>query len=157
MLGVAIDEQYGGMGFGFFEAGLIAEEVGRNIAPLPYISHCISAALPIQQFGSDEQKARLLPGAVSGDVLLTAALMEANNEDPTQPLLCRAQASAEGVQISGEKLCVPFAEQADHILLAAAGEAGPVVVLLQAGMPGLSLEAMEVSTYEPQYLSLIHI
>ena len=151
LLGVAIDEQYGGMGFGFFEAGLIAEEVGRNIAPLPYISHCISAALPIQQFGSDEQKARLLPGAVSGDVLLTAALMEANNEDPTQPLLCRAQASAEGVQISGEKLCVPFAEQADHILLAVAGEAGPVVVLLQAGMPGLSLESMEVSTYEPQY------
>ena len=56
LLGVAIDEQYGGMGFGFFEAGLIAEEVGRNIAPLPYIAHCISAALPIQQFASDEQK-----------------------------------------------------------------------------------------------------
>ena len=151
LLGVAIDEQYGGMGFGFFEAGLIAEEVGRNIAPLPYISHCISAALPIQQFGSDEQKARLLPGAVSGQILLTAALMEANNEDPTLPLLCRAQTSTEGVQISGEKLCVPFAEQADHILLAAAGENGPVVVLLQPGMAGLSVEAMEVSTYEPQY------
>lgn len=151
LLGVAIEEQYGGMGFGFFEAALIAEEVGRNIAPLPYISHCISAAMPVQQFGSAEQKQRLLPGVVSGEQLLTAALMEANNEDPTQPRLCSAQADGEAVLISGEKLCVPFAAQADYVLLAATDGDGAVVVMLSRQAEGVALEAMEVTTYEPQY------
>lgn len=158
LLGVAVDEEYGGMGFGFFEAALIAEEVGRSIAPLPFISHCISAALPIQQFASSEQKQRLLPGAVSGETLLTAALMEANNEDPSQPRDCRAERSGDGLRISGEKLCVPFAKQAQHILLAAADGDAAVVVLLQPGSAGLEMAAMEVTNYEPQYrLSLDNV
>ena len=151
LLGVAIDEQYGGMGFGFFEAALIAEEVGRSIAPLPFISHCISAAIPIQRFGNDEQKQRLLPGVVSGEQLLTAALMEANNEDPSQPRLCHAQADANGVRISGEKLCVPYAQQAEYMLVAAAEGEHAVVVLVPSTAAGVTLEAMEVTTYEPQY------
>lgn len=151
LLGVALEEQYGGMGFGYFEAALIAEEVGRSIAPLPFISHCISTALPLQKFGSQEQKQRLLPGTVSGELLLTSALLEANNEDPAQPRLCRAQGGDQGLVISGEKLCVPFAKQSDYLLLSACDGDQPVVVLVPSNAGGLSLEAMEVTTYEPQY------
>ena len=58
LLGVAVDEAHGGMGFGFFELALLVEEAGRSIAPLPLIANLVSAALPLQHFGSEAQKAQ---------------------------------------------------------------------------------------------------
>jgi alkylation response protein AidB-like acyl-CoA dehydrogenase len=151
LLGVAIEEQYGGMGFGFTELALFIEEVGRSIAPVPVISHLVSAALPIQKFASDEQKERLLPAAASGELLLTAALMEENNEDPATPILTTAIADGDGYIVSGTKSCVPFAGQSGRILLSAQTDAGVVVLLVDPAASGLSLQAIKVSTYEPQY------
>jgi 3-oxocholest-4-en-26-oyl-CoA dehydrogenase beta subunit len=151
LLGVAIEEQYGGMGFGFFELALLVEEAGRTIAPLPVISHLVSAALPIAAFGSASQKQRWLPGAASGETLLTAALMECNNEDPAKPLLTVAETRGGGVVISGEKRCVPFAKQADRILVAARDGEGVCVVLVSPEAAGVTLTNVEASTYEPQY------
>ena len=103
LLGVAVSEEYGGMGFGFFELGLLVEEAGRTIAPLPLVSHLISAALPIQQFGSTAQKQQWLPGVASGELMLTAALCEAYNDDPAQPYLTTASADGDGLLLNGEK------------------------------------------------------
>ena len=50
LTGVCAEERYGGMGFGFMEQALFIEEVGRSIAPVPAIAHCVSALLPIQRF-----------------------------------------------------------------------------------------------------------
>jgi alkylation response protein AidB-like acyl-CoA dehydrogenase len=151
LLGVAIDEAYGGMGFGFTELALLIEEVGRCIAPLPAIAHLASAALAIQRFGSVAQKERWLPAACSGREILSAALVEELNENPQQPCATTAQAEGEGYRVSGVKYGVPFAARADRILLAAATDAGVVVLLLDPGAPGVTLEAMKVTTYEPQY------
>ncbi|MFT5889173.1 MAG: alkylation response protein AidB-like acyl-CoA dehydrogenase [Zhongshania sp.] len=152
LLGVAVDEKYGGMGFGFFELGLLIEEVGRTIAPLPLISHLVAAALPIQQFGSEAQKQRWLPGVCSGEALLTAALSESYNEDPSQPVLVSAKKEGEGLRLNGEKTCVPFAHIANRILLSAKTVNGVVVVLLDPKAEGVHLTPMQVTTYEPQFL-----
>jgi alkylation response protein AidB-like acyl-CoA dehydrogenase len=152
LLGVAIDEEFGGMGFGFFELGLLVEEVGRAIAPLPLISHLISAALPIQQFASHAQKLAWLPKVASGEILLTAALSEAYNDDPTQPYLTTAKAEGDSLVLNGEKTNVPFAHSADRILLAAKTSDGIAVVLLDTKAEGVSLSAQQVTTYEPQYV-----
>jgi alkylation response protein AidB-like acyl-CoA dehydrogenase len=152
LLGVAVDEKYGGMGFGFFELGLLVEEVGRTIAPLPLISHLVAAALPIQQFGSEAQKQRWLPGVCSGEELLTAALSESYNEDPSQPVLVSAKKEGEGLRLNGEKTCVPFAHIANRILLSAKTVNGVVVVLLDPKAEGVHLTPMQVTTYEPQFL-----
>ena len=152
LLGVAIDEQYGGMGFGFIELALFIEELGRSIAPVPAISHLVSAALPIQAFANSEQKQRLLSGVVSGETLLTTALMEPGNEDPARPRLTRAIASDDGYQISGVKSCVPFAHLAERIIVAAKTDNGVVVLLLDPKANGVVLEPIKVSTYEPQFL-----
>ncbi|MFT6551708.1 MAG: alkylation response protein AidB-like acyl-CoA dehydrogenase [Zhongshania marina] len=152
LLGVAIDEEFGGMGFGFFELGLLVEEVGRAIAPLPLISHLISAALPIQQFASHAQKLAWLPKVASGEILLTAALSEAYNDDPTQPYLTTAKAEGDSLVLNGEKTNVPFAHIADRILLAAKTSDGIAVVLLDTKAEGVSLSAQQVTTYEPQYV-----
>ncbi len=76
LLGVAVPEEHGGMGFGFMEVALLMEEAGRSIAPAPLAVHMAGGIVPIARFGSAEQKARLLPGAASGEIVLTAALEE---------------------------------------------------------------------------------
>lgn len=151
LLGTAIDERHGGMGFGFTELALLIEETGRTIAPVPAIPHLVSATLPIQQFGSDALQGRWLPDAVNGKSLLTAALMEDGEEHPGMPRATRAVPAGSGYRISGEKLCVPFAAQADRILLAASCEAGVVVVLVDPDAAGVALTPLQVTTFEPQY------
>lgn len=151
LLGVAIAEEYGGMGFGFTELGLFIEEVGRTIAPVPAISHLVSAALPIQEFGSAAQKEALLPGSVSGATLLTTALMETNNENPAKPLSTVASAAGDGYTVSGVKTCVPFARQAARVIVGAKTDNGVVVLLVDPSAVGVTLEEVKVSTYEPQY------
>jgi 3-oxocholest-4-en-26-oyl-CoA dehydrogenase beta subunit len=152
LLGVAVDEEYGGMGFGFFELGLLVEEAGRTIAPLPLISHLISSALPIQQFGSSAQQQKWLPGVCSGETLLTAALSEAHNDDPAEPYLTTAKVDGDTLLLSGQKTNVPFANIANRILLAAKSSDGVVVVLLDPKSEGVSLTTQQVTTYEPQFV-----
>ena len=151
LLGVAIDESYGGMGFGFTELALLVEEVGRTIAPVPVIPHLVSAALPIQRFGSEAQKQALLPGAVDGSQLLTAALNELGSEDPAQPNATEAVPEASGFRVSGVKTCVPFAQQAHRLLLSARTDTGTVVLLVDPQAEGVALTETQYTTYEPQY------
>lgn len=158
LLGVAIDESHGGMGFGFTELALLIEECGRTIAPLPIISHLVSAVLPIQRFGREQQQRQWLAAAVSGELLLTAALMEPGSEDPANPASVTATSEGDGYRLSGIKTCVPFADQAARILLAAHTDAGVVVLLLDPNTDGVSLTPLKVTNYEPQYeLSLDHV
>lgn len=150
LLGVGIDEAQGGMGFGFMEVALLIEELGRTIAAAPLISHLVSAALPIQAFGNEDQKNRYLPDAVTGKSLLTAALMEELNEDPTQPERCTAVADGDGFVLSGQKRCVPFARQADVMLVAAKSDQGVVVALVDPKQDGVQLTDLQVTQFEPQ-------
>src|SRR3954447_22992743 len=75
LLGIAIPEAHGGLGFGFLDLCLVLQEIGRHVAPLPLVPTLVSAALPIVQFGSDAQQ-QLLDGVVAGSTILTAALTE---------------------------------------------------------------------------------
>lgn len=151
LLGVALEEAYGGMGFGYTELAMFIEEVGRNIAPVPVIASLVSAALPIQKFGTSEQKERLLPGAGSGKIILSAGLMEALGENPAEPRATTAVASDGGYTVTGIKTCVPYAHRAERVLLSAATDGGPVVLLVDPKAPGVSLTPLKVTTYEPQY------
>ena len=151
LLGVAVDEAHGGMGFGFFELALLVEEAGRSIAPLPLIANLVSAALSLQHFGSEAQKAQWLPGVVSGEVILSAALMEAGNEDPRAPSHTHAERDGDDLILSGSKQCVPFAERAQRILVSARLGSGVAVVLLDPGSAGVTLTKVEATHYEPQY------
>jgi len=52
LLGIAIPEAHGGGGYGFLEAAIVLEQIGRTVAPVPYLSTVVLGALPIAQFGS---------------------------------------------------------------------------------------------------------
>ena len=149
LLGVAIDQAHGGMGLGFFELALLVEEAGRVLAPLPLIPHAVSAALTIQQFGTEAQRAALLPGAAEGSLLLTAALSEANNDKPEQPTAVQAVADGVGYRLSGAKTCVPYARSATAILASATTPDGPLVVLIDPLAAGVSFSEVSYTTFEP--------
>jgi alkylation response protein AidB-like acyl-CoA dehydrogenase len=151
LLGVAAPEAHGGMGFGFMEIGLLAEEAGRVIAAVPLLPHVVGGILPIAEAGSEAQRARLLPGAIDGSLLLSAALEEGTGTDPLAPLTM-ARADGAGYRLSGRKVGVPFAEQADRIVLGASTPDGVVVVLLDPRAPGVRLTPIRATHFEPQAL-----
>src|ERR1700756_965450 len=75
-LGVAIPEEYGGAGAGHLELCVIAEEMGRALAPVPFSSTVYLAAEALMLAGSDAQKRTWLPKIASGEAIGTLALFE---------------------------------------------------------------------------------
>ena len=114
LLGIALPEDVGGNGFGIIELCLVLEQVGRTSAPVPVLATLVMGALPIAEFGTDEQKQRLLPAVVSGERVLTAALVELGTE-PQEPTTT-ARRDGDGWRLDGVKVCVPAGLEASHAL-----------------------------------------
>jgi alkylation response protein AidB-like acyl-CoA dehydrogenase len=72
--GIFIPEEYGGQGLGVVELVILMEELGYTLAPLPFLSNA-AAGLVLQAAGSEEQKARWLPGIASGEVRGTVGIV----------------------------------------------------------------------------------
>src|SRR5215813_11832695 len=68
-MGTAVPEQYGGAGFGYLELCVIAEELGRSLAPTPFSSTIYLAAEALLRAGNDEQKKRWLPRIAQGQAI----------------------------------------------------------------------------------------
>ena len=75
-LGVAIPEEFGGAGAGHLELCVIAEEIGRALAPVPFSSTVYLAAEALMIAGSEAQKQKWLPKIASGEAIGTLALFE---------------------------------------------------------------------------------
>ena len=105
LLGIALPESAGGLGFGFLDLCMVLREVGRQRRRrCPSIPTLVSGALPIARFGTDAQQA-ILAKVASGDVLLTAALVEIGAE-PEKPTTT-ATRDGDGWRINGVKSNVP--------------------------------------------------
>src|SRR5437868_14391768 len=83
-LGVAIPEVYGGAGAGHLELCIIAEEMGRALAPVPFSSTVYLAAEALLIAGSDAQKQKWLPAIASGETIGTLALFEGKGNPSPQ-------------------------------------------------------------------------
>ena len=70
----AIPEEYGGLGLGYLELCVIAEELGRAVAPIPFASSVYLATEAILLAGSEEQKQHWLPKMVAGEVVTAIAM-----------------------------------------------------------------------------------
>lgn len=128
LIGTALPELHGGAGMGFLEVISILEQAGRTTAPVPLYETVVLGALPLAAFGSDAQQEAWLPKLAAGEAILTAGLMEDMTE-PEEPAT-RAQEVGGGFELRGEKICVPFAEQADRILVPARRGDGRIAVFM---------------------------
>jgi alkylation response protein AidB-like acyl-CoA dehydrogenase len=66
--GIAVAEEYGGQGLGQVELSILCEELGRTVAPVPFLPTVLAATL-IEQAGSEQQRLRWLPGLASGETV----------------------------------------------------------------------------------------
>jgi alkylation response protein AidB-like acyl-CoA dehydrogenase len=140
LLGLAVPESEGGAGQGLMELCLLLEAQGNAVAPVPLWATLVLGALPIAHFGSDEQRSRWLPGVVSGDVILTAALT-GTAASPTCSPSVRATAEGGGWVLEGTELAVPQAHLAARIVVPARTKAGGVLqALVDPQAAGVSLE-----------------
>ncbi len=149
LLGACLPEACGGSGLGFVELCIVLEEIGRAVAPVPYFAAIVLGALPLAQFGSAAQKRELLPGVVSGETILTAALEEPDGDDPTRPST-RAARDGSGWRLSGTKICVPAAHLAARVLVPAALSGGRVgLFVVDPKAPGVALQMQRATSREP--------
>ncbi|MBB85398.1 MAG: acyl-CoA dehydrogenase [Deltaproteobacteria bacterium] len=152
MLGLPFEEEYGGQGWSFFALCLLFEQAGRNLAPVPLLESIVYTALPIQQFGSDALKKDLLPSVASGEKILTAAFFEIGDPALSRTARVQAVATDDGFELSGQKVCVPYAAAASKILVSAQGEAGLGLFLVEPGADGVTLEQQDTTAHERQYV-----
>jgi len=150
LLGVAIGEACDGLDLGFESLCLLVQEVGATLAPVPVVPTLVSAALPIDRFGNDEQRRRLLPGVAEGTLLLSAALIEPGNELPGSPA-CVAEGDGDGWRLTGTKGCVPFANRVERVLVGARLDGGVAVFLLDPRAEGVELARQQTTAGEPQF------
>jgi len=98
-LGVAIPEEYGGTGAGHLELCVIAEEMGRVLAPVPFSSTVYLAAEALLVAGSEAQKKKWLPLIASGEAIGTLALFEGKgNPSPQAIKLATSNGTLNGVK-----------------------------------------------------------
>ena len=119
-LGVAIPEAYGGMGAGYLELCVVAEEMGRALAPVPFSSSVFLASEFLMLAGSESQKQTYLPRLASGETIGTFAFVEGQGQVTPQSVRTRAT----GDRLTGSKLPVPDGDIADFAIVAARTGAG---------------------------------
>ncbi|HEX9712921.1 MAG TPA: acyl-CoA dehydrogenase family protein [Actinomycetota bacterium] len=112
-------EQHGGLGQSPLDLVLLVEELGRAIAPVPFLSSVAFAGQAILRHGSDEQRARLLPSIAAGDRVACLAIADDADTFDEARVTCRAEPAGEGWRLSGEKRYVLDAPAADLFIVAA--------------------------------------
>ncbi len=142
-IGAAIPEAYGGVGLGHLAVCVLAEELGRAIAPVPFSSSVYLATEAILAYGSPAQKERWLPRLAAGEVIGTFAHAERPGiADPR-----RLAAEARDGRVSGTKLAVPDGDVAHVAVVSVNGGRGPWLHLVDLAAPGIARES--VSTFDP--------
>src|SRR5450631_379459 len=147
-LGVAIPEEFGGAGAGHLELCVIAEEIGRALAPVPFSSTVYLAAEAILLAGSDAQKQKWLSAIASGAAIGTLALFEGKGNPSPQAI----KLSAVGGNLNGVKKPVPDGAIADFAIVAArTGTSGrdSDISLFLVDMKAEGVEAKALTNLDP--------
>ncbi|WP_375209350.1 acyl-CoA dehydrogenase family protein [Hyphomonas jannaschiana] len=144
LLGAAIPEEYGGVGLGHLELCVVAEELGRVLAPVPVSSSIYLAAEFLMQAGSDSQKAEWLPKLASGEAIGTFALVEGQGRASPDKIMVRESNG----KLSGTKTPVADGCDADFAIVAARDEEDGISLYLVVLDDG-SVVREELQTIDP--------
>ncbi len=141
--GAAIPEEYGGVGLGRLAVCVIAEEIGRSVAPIPFSSSVYLATEALMLFGSEAQKQAYLPKLAAGELIGTFAMAERPGASDPRKLT----ANINGRALTGTKLAVPDGDVADFAVVAVNGGAGPWLHIVDLKGPGVTRET--ITTIDP--------
>jgi 3-oxocholest-4-en-26-oyl-CoA dehydrogenase beta subunit len=139
-MGLAIAEDHGGAGMTLQELAILIEEFGRHMVPGPFLPSVVLCGTAISEFGSDEQKAKWLPGIADGSVIFSYAQCEPNNRWDVAGVEASARLHGDSYVLNGSKVQVPFAEAADFLLVAARTEEAVAAFIVDAASRGVRME-----------------
>lgn len=125
-----VPEEYDGAGATLVEAEIVMEELGRGLVPSPFFATTAFGTVPILVFGSEQQKAELLPRIAAGEITATTALTEPSGGWGPDSIEMTAAGRGDTVRLTGTKSFVMDGHTADKIIVVAksGGEFGLYVV-----------------------------
>jgi alkylation response protein AidB-like acyl-CoA dehydrogenase len=132
-----IPEEYGGGGQTFLEVALLLEEMGRVLLPSPFVETAVLAPLLVA-VGAPAQRHRWLPSLAAHGAVATLALIEPGWTDEWGTLTLEARSDETGLHVTGRKLFVPFAPEADLVLAAVRMDGDTALLAIEKGTPGVA-------------------
>jgi 3-oxocholest-4-en-26-oyl-CoA dehydrogenase beta subunit len=155
VLAAALPESLGGAGLGLLAQCAVLAELGREVAPVPYLTSIVLGASALARFGSPGQQQRWAVPAARGEVILTAALAEEDGDDPRAPSVSAERvpedsaggrrAGGGGWTLSGVKTTVFAAPLAGLMLVPAATPPGVTVFLVSPDDAGVTVQRQLVT------------
>jgi alkylation response protein AidB-like acyl-CoA dehydrogenase len=136
------------MGMGQIEAGIVLEEIGRNLAPSPFLTTSV-AAVEALKLADKAMRDRWFPGILAGETVIGIAIEEGVKHRPEQ-IACVAERSGNGFKLTGQKQFVVQGASSDMLIVAArtAGAAGETdgltLFAVDKDAAGLSMEAVRL-------------
>jgi alkylation response protein AidB-like acyl-CoA dehydrogenase len=146
--GILVPEADGGLGMGHVEAGIVLEEIGRNLTPSPFLTSSVMAATALGA-GGDELRGRYLPGLLEGKAVYAVAIDEGPKHRPER-IKTTATRAGNGFKLSGTKSFVVQGASADMLVVAArtAGsdedDAGITLFAVPKDASGLSMDSVRL-------------
>jgi isovaleryl-CoA dehydrogenase len=144
--GITVEEEYGGLGLGYLEHLIACEEISRSSAAigLSYGAHSNLCVNQIRRWASPEQKAKYLPGLISGEHVGSLAMSEAGAGSDVVSMKLRADKVDGGYRLNGTKFWITNAAYADTLVVYAktipdAGSKGITAFLIEKDFAGFSI------------------
>ncbi|TVR27524.1 MAG: acyl-CoA dehydrogenase [Ilumatobacter sp.] len=148
LLGIGLPEAVGGSGLSLLAQSLVIEQIGRTLAPVPYLATIAMGADVLAAHGTDGQIDRWVRPAIDGECVLTAAIAEPANREPASPATTATRVDG-GWRLDGVKTAVPAATIADAILVTATVDGHAALFIVEPGAPGLTVMAQDTTNHEP--------
>ncbi|WP_297369474.1 isovaleryl-CoA dehydrogenase [Acidocella sp.] len=143
--GITVEEEWGGLGLGYFEHVLAVEEISRASASvgLSYGAHSNLCINQLRRWGSPEQKRRYLPKLISGEHVGSLAMSEVGAGSDVVSMKLRAEKRGDRYILNGNKFWITNAPIADTLVVYAktspeAGPKGISVFIVERGFKGFS-------------------
>ncbi|GAO53912.1 isovaleryl-CoA dehydrogenase [Novosphingobium sp. MD-1] len=144
--GITVEEEWGGLGLGYLDHVIAVEEVSRASASigLSYGAHSNLCVNQIRRWGTDAQKAKYLPGLISGEHVGSLAMSEAGAGSDVVGMKLRADATSGGYVLNGTKFWITNATYADTLVVYAktapeSGSRGITAFLIEKDFDGFSI------------------
>ena len=138
-LGTTIPEEHGGAGFGHLELAVIAEEVGRSLAPIPFASTAYLGTEALLLAGSEEQRREWLPRIAAGERILTFAFAEGAGQNGA----AGSEAHFDGSTLTGTKVPVLDGASAHAAIVVARHDDALSWVIVDLEGDGVHRETLE--------------
>ncbi|MBI2381000.1 MAG: isovaleryl-CoA dehydrogenase [Gammaproteobacteria bacterium] len=143
VLGITVEEEFGGAGLGYLEHVVAMEEISRASASigLSYGAHSNLCVNQIRKNGNEVQKRKYLPKLISGEFIGALAMSEPGSGSDVVSMKLRADKKGDKYVLNGNKMWITNGPDADVLVVyaktdLAAGAKGITAFLIEKGMPG---------------------